>query len=263
MSKHKHGFTIVELLIVIVVIAILAAISIVAYNGIQNRARISQVSSELSQAAKKIALWQVDNPGLYPTALSDAGVTDKDAIAFQYTSNNSVNPPTYCLTATYGSVVYRISNSSPQPQSGVCSGYNLIVWNKQNNATVPVPAATIDTSTFHTSVASMRIGPNSTGQTFRISPYDVSPGEVYTVRLWIRTDSGWNGTGNNSKIRFGNVTANSLANACGYEGVKLSWTEAVCTYTIPASGMSQMSISVGNDGTTGNIWIDDVSVSRG
>ena len=43
-TKHKqqHGFTIVELLIVIVVIGILAAITIVAYNGIQNRATNQQ-----------------------------------------------------------------------------------------------------------------------------------------------------------------------------------------------------------------------------
>ena len=37
-QTKSSGFTIVELLIVIVVIAILAAITIVAYNGIQDRA---------------------------------------------------------------------------------------------------------------------------------------------------------------------------------------------------------------------------------
>ncbi|MDB5165339.1 MAG: Fimbrial protein, partial [Candidatus Saccharibacteria bacterium] len=45
----QRGFTIVELLIVIVVIGILAAITIVAYNGIQNRARVSSVNSALTQ----------------------------------------------------------------------------------------------------------------------------------------------------------------------------------------------------------------------
>ncbi len=40
-QTKSRGFTIVELLIVIVIIAILAAITIVAYNGIQNRANLS------------------------------------------------------------------------------------------------------------------------------------------------------------------------------------------------------------------------------
>jgi prepilin-type N-terminal cleavage/methylation domain-containing protein len=42
-NKQQSGFTIVELLIVIVVIAILAAITVVAYNGIQDRARNSSI----------------------------------------------------------------------------------------------------------------------------------------------------------------------------------------------------------------------------
>lgn len=56
------GFTIVELLIVIVVIAILATISIVAYNGIQARANDSKVKSGVVQLEKALRLWALDHP---------------------------------------------------------------------------------------------------------------------------------------------------------------------------------------------------------
>lgn len=54
MRKSISGFTIVELLIVVVVIAILAAITIVSYNGITARANDSSVRAGLSSAAKKL-----------------------------------------------------------------------------------------------------------------------------------------------------------------------------------------------------------------
>lgn len=60
-GQNKQGFTIVELLIVIVVIAILAAISIVAYNGIQQRARDTARKNDLAQLAKSLKLYNVDN----------------------------------------------------------------------------------------------------------------------------------------------------------------------------------------------------------
>lgn len=56
MRKSTSGFTIVELLIVIVVIAILAAISIVAYNGIRERAQASTTSQDIANASKKAGL---------------------------------------------------------------------------------------------------------------------------------------------------------------------------------------------------------------
>lgn len=65
MKVSKSGFTIVELLIVIVVIAILAAISIVAYTGIQQRGRDSQRKSDLASIGKAIELYHADN-GVYP-----------------------------------------------------------------------------------------------------------------------------------------------------------------------------------------------------
>lgn len=54
---HRPGFTLVELLIVIVVIAILAAISVVAYNGVQDRARTSSGQQLASEIAKKAEIY--------------------------------------------------------------------------------------------------------------------------------------------------------------------------------------------------------------
>ena len=61
MRINKSGFTIVELLIVIVIIAILAAITVVAYNGIQERARDSARKSDLAQLAKLYSTYSVDH----------------------------------------------------------------------------------------------------------------------------------------------------------------------------------------------------------
>ena len=72
-AKNKQsGFTIVELLIVIVVIGILAAITIVAYNGIQARGRDAQRLSDMNAIVKGLEVYKIQT-GDYPVAVGSTG----------------------------------------------------------------------------------------------------------------------------------------------------------------------------------------------
>ena len=64
-GQKQTGFTIVELLIVIVVIGILAAITIVAYNGMQAKAKNSSLQSTVSQLQKMVEAYNAQT-GSYP-----------------------------------------------------------------------------------------------------------------------------------------------------------------------------------------------------
>ena len=64
--QKSKGFTIVEILIVVVVIGILAGIVLVAYNGVQDRTRASIAQTDLNNAKQRLKIYQARN-GDYPT----------------------------------------------------------------------------------------------------------------------------------------------------------------------------------------------------
>lgn len=68
----RSGFTIVELLIVIVVIAILAAISVVAYTGMQQRAQTAARVSEMVAWEKAFQVYRAANGGWPPAINPDS-----------------------------------------------------------------------------------------------------------------------------------------------------------------------------------------------
>jgi general secretion pathway protein G len=117
MKKSASGFTIVELLIVIVVIAILATISTVAYNGIQERARTTALKSDLANGFKVLgAAYAID--GKYPAKLDDVKT---DVARLQPSGGNTfiylsyAGGTNYCLSAQGYRQSYFVTQDDSQP----------------------------------------------------------------------------------------------------------------------------------------------------
>jgi len=96
-QKNSTGFTIVELLIVIVVIGILAAITIVSFNGVQNRANDTAVQSDIGVVGKKMSLFYVEN-NRYPTSTAELDSLQIHVSRAAYNTSRSLNF-SYCVNS--------------------------------------------------------------------------------------------------------------------------------------------------------------------
>ncbi|MFZ1242711.1 MAG: prepilin-type N-terminal cleavage/methylation domain-containing protein [Candidatus Saccharimonas sp.] len=144
---NQKGFTIVELLIVIVVIAILAAISIVAYNGIQNRANASSNKESASQVKNKIEAWNTIK-GAYPTLTQLVGglsATDAKEAALDATL---VSKLAYAGTSTAPTGSASATKDKPVGVSCVSTtGYTITWWagDKDSASLTPAEKFTVGT----------------------------------------------------------------------------------------------------------------------
>jgi prepilin-type N-terminal cleavage/methylation domain-containing protein len=126
-SGAKQGFTIVELLIVIVVIGILAAITIVAYNGVTARANKTSAQAAASTVLKKAEAYNAEpTTAGYPTlpsqlataattttySLSGSGITF--ATGTGGTSPNFTTAPTTAPTSPSTIIFYSCAGAGLQ-----------------------------------------------------------------------------------------------------------------------------------------------------
>ena len=128
----KKGFTIVELLVVIVVIGILAAITVVSYTGVTTRANTSANQSNANSVVKSIQAYYADN-NAWPVWTTSSAAT----IAAINTNNVATLPTSIVLgnaTATSGSTIGYVNKTT----AGVCVSY----WDYKANGPVNIATGT-------------------------------------------------------------------------------------------------------------------------
>jgi prepilin-type N-terminal cleavage/methylation domain-containing protein len=146
-KANNQGFTIVELLIVVVVIAILAAITIVSYNGITSRANASSAASNVETVFKVAEAYNAD-AGRYPgtKAAFSSGFTDATitTAASKLPNGLTILNPTLAtgtaagIAANTGSVV-TASNGTSNVEvyitgtSAASTGGVIVSWDYANN----------------------------------------------------------------------------------------------------------------------------------
>lgn len=243
----KKGFTIVELLIVVVVIAILAAITIVAYNGISQRSRVSALQSELSQAGKALEAKKITSSETYPASLSDVGVS---STKLTYHYNSRAN--TFCIDGKDGSIEYSVRGGALSPSEGLCVQQDLAVWLPFNGTVEDISGRNVAVSingspTVTTGANSQANGAyalDGSSQSFTITGADTIPTrlDAFTVSVWAR--------GINSSLDYGTIVHRGVNTSIGpsvyWVGTQTGSNQYIITAVngVHASGASTVSSSI-------------------
>jgi Tfp pilus assembly protein PilE len=86
--RRRQGFTVVEILIIIVVIGILAALLIVTYNGIVGRARLTTAQSDMKSFAQSADIFKAQT-GVSPNTVLDFSQVLRDANLYTSTRDDT------------------------------------------------------------------------------------------------------------------------------------------------------------------------------
>ena len=118
MKTVQKGFTLIELMIVVAIIAILAAIAIPAYQDYTIRAQVSEGMS-LTDGAKTAMAEYYNNNGSFPTTNALAGLATAASINGKYVSQVNV--------ATAGKIIATFSSTAPQKANTKINGKVLVL----------------------------------------------------------------------------------------------------------------------------------------
>jgi len=101
MKNMQKGFTLIELMIVVAIIAILAAIAIPAYQDYLIRTQVSE-GAVLTDGAKTAVSEFYSNKGAFPTNNQSAGLAKNISIAGKYVTQVDVETVKGQIQAKFG-----------------------------------------------------------------------------------------------------------------------------------------------------------------
>jgi type II secretion system protein G len=103
--RVKRAFTLVEILIVVVILGILAAIVVPQFTNASNEAQSGNVATQLQTIRSQVELYRVKNNGAYPPSLVAGGDGDTawaDLIGSDYLRAAPMNPRTHSTDVALG-----------------------------------------------------------------------------------------------------------------------------------------------------------------